>query len=45
MKFSLLSYMHVDFPQLKTPYDKLEEIVVVAGDTSNGLEVLNSYRS
>lgn len=36
-KFSLISDMHVDFPQPKTPYDKLEEFVVVAGDTSNGL--------
>lgn len=37
MKFSLISDMHVDHPQPKTPYDELEEIVVVAGDTSNGL--------
>ena len=29
--------MHVDFPQEKTPYDKLEKNVIVAGDTSNGL--------
>jgi DNA repair exonuclease SbcCD nuclease subunit len=29
--------MHVDFPQDKTPYDLLEDFVVVAGDTSNGL--------
>lgn len=35
--FSLISDMHVDFPQPKTPYDKLEKFVVVAGDTSNGL--------
>lgn len=40
MKFSLISDMHVDFPQPKTPYDLLEKIVVVAGDTSNGLEGL-----
>lgn len=40
MKFSLISDMHVDFPQPKTPYDSLEEVVVVAGDTSNGLEGL-----
>lgn len=40
MKFSLISDMHVDFPQKKTPYDRLEEVVVVAGDTSNGLEGL-----
>lgn len=40
MKFSLISDMHVDFPQLKTPYDKLEKLVVVAGDTANGLEGL-----
>jgi len=37
MKFSLISDMHVDFPQPPTPYNKLEEVVVVAGDTSNGL--------
>ncbi len=40
MKFSLMSDMHVDFPQIKTPYDLLEENVIVAGDTSNGLEGL-----
>lgn len=40
MRFSLISDMHVNHPQPKTPYDKLEEIVVVAGDTSNGLEGL-----
>ena len=37
MKFSLISDMHVDFPQEKTPYDKPENTVVVAGDTGNGL--------
>lgn len=36
-KFSLISDMHVDFPQPRTPYDQLEDFVVVAGDTSNGL--------
>lgn len=40
MKFSLISDMHVDHPQPKTPYDLLEEVVVVAGDTANGLEGL-----
>lgn len=40
MKYSLISDMHIDFPQLKTPYDLLEKSVVVAGDTSNGLEGL-----
>lgn len=40
MKFSLISDMHLDFPQPKTPYDLLEEHVVVAGDTTNGLEGL-----
>lgn len=40
MKFSLISDMHIDFPQAKTPYDKLEKNVIVAGDTSNGLEGL-----
>ena len=35
--YSLISDMHVDFPQPKTPYDQLEQFVIVAGDTSNGL--------
>lgn len=39
-KFSLISDMHIDFPQEKTPYDKLEKTVVVAGDTANGLDGL-----
>lgn len=37
MKFSLISDMHVDHPQEKTPYELLEKTVVVAGDTGNGL--------
>lgn len=48
MKFSLISDMHVDFPQAKTPYDKLEKNVVVAGDTGNGLvglKFLNKMRN
>lgn len=36
-KYSLISDMHVDHPQKKTSYDKLEEFVIVAGDTANGL--------
>jgi predicted phosphodiesterase len=40
IKFSLISDMHIDFPQEKTPYDKLEKNVIVAGDTANGLEGL-----
>lgn len=36
-KFSLISDMHVNHPQPKTPYDKLEKFVIVAGDTDNGL--------
>jgi predicted phosphodiesterase len=40
MKFTLISDMHVDFPQEKTPYDLFDQHVVVAGDTSNGLEGL-----
>lgn len=40
MKYSLISDMHVNHPQNKTPYDKLEHLVIVAGDTSNGLEGL-----
>lgn len=35
--YSLISDMHLDHPQPKTPYDKLEENVIVAGDTMNGL--------
>lgn len=38
MKYSLISDMHINHPQMKTPYDLLEEVVVVAGDTSNGLD-------
>lgn len=30
--------MHVNHPQPKTPYELLEHNVIVAGDTSNGLE-------
>jgi len=40
LKFSLISDMHLNHPQLKTPYDLLEKNVVVAGDTSDGLEGL-----
>ena len=40
MKFSLISDMHVDFPQPKTPYNLFEENIIVAGDTSNGLDGL-----
>lgn len=32
--------MHVNHPQPKTPYELLEHNVIVAGDTSNGLEGL-----
>lgn len=38
--YSLMSDMHVNHPQPKTPYDLLEQNVIVAGDTSNGLEGL-----
>ena len=47
MKFSLISDMHLNHPQLKTPYDLLEENVVVAGDTADGLlglKFLNKLR-
>lgn len=36
-RYSLISDMHVDFPQVKTPYADLEPFVIVAGDTGNGL--------
>jgi len=38
--YSLVSDMHVNHPQPKTPYGQLEEWVIVAGDTANGLEGL-----
>lgn len=37
LEYSLISDMHIDHPQPKTPYDKLKKLVLVAGDTSNGL--------
>lgn len=39
-KYSLVSDLHVNHPQPKFPYDLLEEHVIVAGDTANGLEGL-----
>ena len=41
MKFSLISDMHLDHSQPKTPYSLLEKNVVVAGDTMNGLKGFN----
>lgn len=40
MKFSLVSDLHADFPQPPTPYESFEEVIVVAGDTTNGLDGL-----
>ncbi len=40
MKYSLMSDLHIDFPQPKTPYSLLEQKVIIAGDTANGLEGL-----
>lgn len=40
MKFTLVSDLHADFPQPKFPYELCEEDIVIAGDTSNGLEGL-----
>jgi len=37
LEYSLISDMHVDHPQPKTPYDQLKPLVLVAGDTGNGL--------
>lgn len=48
MKYSLVSDMHINHPQPKTPYDAFEKIVVVAGDTDNGLgglKFLNKLRN
>lgn len=46
MKFTLVSDLHCDFPQPKTPPIETE-LVVVAGDTSNGLsglKMLNKWK-
>jgi len=37
IEYSLVSDMHLDFPQPKTPYDQLKPLVIVAGDCGNGL--------
>lgn len=39
-KFTLMSDLHADFLQKSIDYSLLEEDVVVAGDTTNGLECL-----
>jgi predicted phosphodiesterase len=39
-RYSLISDMHVNHPQPKTPYELLLPFVIVAGDTSNGLDGL-----
>lgn len=39
-RYSLISDLHLNHPQLKTPYELLLPHVVVAGDTSNGLDGL-----
>lgn len=41
MKFTLVSDLHADFPHGgKYPYEDMEDVVIVAGDTTNGLEGL-----
>lgn len=40
IKFTLMSDLHADFPQQSIDYSKLEKHVIVAGDTTNGLECL-----
>lgn len=40
VKFTLMSDLHADFPQPPIDYSKLEKHVIVAGDTTNGLEGL-----
>lgn len=40
IKFTLVSDLHADFPQESIDYNKLEQHVIVAGDTTNGLECL-----
>lgn len=43
MKYSLISDLHLDFAQNRVPYELLEENVIIAGDTSNGLECLKFF--
>lgn len=40
IKFTLMSDLHADFPQPSIDYRLLEKHVIVAGDTTNGLECL-----
>lgn len=40
IKFSLMSDLHADFPQPSMDYRRLEKHVLIAGDTTNGLECL-----
>ena len=40
IKFTLMSDLHADFPQPSIDYSKLEQHIVIAGDTTNGLECL-----
>lgn len=37
IEYSLVSDMHLDHPQPRTPYDQLKPLVIVAGDCGNGL--------
>lgn len=48
VEYTLVSDMHIDFPQPKTPYDQFKPLVIVAGDTSNsllGLKWLNKLKN
>lgn len=43
MKYTLISDLHLDFPQKKVPYDKFEKNVIIAGDTTNNLDCLRFF--
>lgn len=43
VKYTLLSDLHLDFPQGSIPYDQFEENIIIAGDTTNGLGCLKFF--
>ena len=43
MKFTLVSDLHLDFPQRRIPIEDFEENVVIAGDTANSLKALRFF--
>ena len=44
LKFTLMSDLHLDIgSQLRVPIEDTEDVIVIAGDTSNGLQCLQYY--